>query len=90
MEYEWDLAKAAANFKKHKVRFPDAALALEDPVAWTIPDPDGLHEKRFICLAADPTGRILVTVFTYRGRSIRIISSRKASRAERLIYENHP
>jgi uncharacterized DUF497 family protein len=88
MEYEWDPAKAAANFKKHKVRFSDAALSLEDPVAWTIPDPDGLHEERFICLAADPTGRILVTVFTYRGRSIRIISSRKASRAERLIYEN--
>lgn len=88
MEYEWDSSKAAVNFKKHKVRFSDAALALEDPAARTMPDPDGVSEERFISLAADPVGRILVTIFTYRGRNIRIISSRKASRAERLIYEN--
>jgi len=90
MGYEWDWAKAATNFKKHKVRFSDAALALEDPAAWTITDPDAGGEERFICLAADPTGRVLVTVFTPRGRKIRIISSRKASRAERRTYEKHP
>jgi uncharacterized DUF497 family protein len=32
VEYEWDPAKAAANFKKHRVRFADAALSLEDPL----------------------------------------------------------
>jgi uncharacterized protein len=88
MEYEQDSAKAAVNFKKHKVRFSYAALALEDLAAWTISDPDGVSEERFICLASDPTGRILVTVFTHRGTNIRINLSRKASRAERLIYEN--
>ncbi len=56
MEYEGDPAKAAANLKKHKVRFADAALSLEDPAARTIADPDASGEERFICLAADPAG----------------------------------
>lgn len=87
VEYEWDPAKAAANLKKHKVRFSDAALSLEDPLARTVADPDTAGEERHICLGADPAGHVLVTVFTPRGKKIRIISSRKASRAERRTYE---
>jgi uncharacterized DUF497 family protein len=87
MEYEWDPAKAAANLKRHGVRCADAALSLEDPLGLTAPDPDASGEARFVCLAADPSGRILVTVFTSRGRVTRLISSRKASRAERRTYE---
>jgi uncharacterized protein len=87
MEYRWDQAKAAANLKKHGVAFSDAALALEDPRALTIADPDAIDESRYICLGADPNGRILITVFAPRGRTIRIISSRKASRSERRPYE---
>jgi uncharacterized protein len=88
MEYEWDPAKAAANLRKHRVSFADAALSLEDPRALTIPDPDASGEERFVCLAPDPAGRVLVTIFTPRGLNTRIISSRKASRAERQAYEN--
>ena len=88
VEYEWDPAKAAANLKKHGVRFADAVLALEDPAALTMPDPDSTGELRFVSLGMDPTGRVLVTVFTHRGRQIRIISCRKASRTERRNYEN--
>ena len=87
MDYEWDPAKAAANFKKHGVRFADAALSLEDPMGFSIPDPDTSGEARLIFLGADPAGRVLVTAYTLRGRSTRIISSRKASRAERRAYE---
>jgi uncharacterized protein len=62
--------------------------ALEDPRALTIADPDAIDESRFICLGADPNGRILITVFAPRGRAMRIISTRKASRSERRPYEN--
>jgi uncharacterized protein len=87
VDYEWDPIKAAANLKKHGVAFADAALSLEDPLGRTIPDPDASGEARFICLGTDPTGRLLVTVFSRRGKAIRIISSRNASRAERRNYE---
>jgi uncharacterized protein len=87
MEYEWDPAKAKANLRKHRVSFADAALALEDPRALTMADPDASGEQRFVSLGTDPIGRVLVTVFTPRGRRTRIISSRKASRNERRSYE---
>ena len=88
MDYEWDPAKAAANLRKHRVSFADAALSLEDSRALTMADPDASGEERFICLGSDPLGRVLVTVYTPRGRRTRIISSRKASRAERRAYES--
>jgi uncharacterized protein len=87
MEYEWDPAKAAANLRKHKVDFADAVLALEDPLARTVHDPDASGEERYVSMGADPTGRLLVTVFTRRKKRIRIISSRRADRAERRHYE---
>jgi uncharacterized protein len=87
MDYEWDSAKAKANAKKHGVDFADAAIALSDDSAVTIPDPDSEDEERFVSLGVDPNDRVLVTVFTPRGERIRIISSRKASKGERRQYE---
>ena len=87
MDYEWDPAKAMANVKKHGVDIADAVLALSDDLAVTISDPDSEDEERFVSLGMDPNGRVLVTVFTRRRDSIRIISSRKASKGERRQYE---
>jgi uncharacterized DUF497 family protein len=89
VEYEWEPAKAAVNLRKHKVDFADAVLALEDPLARTVHDPDASGEERYVSLGSDPTGRLLVTVFTRRKKRIRIISSRRASPAERRHYEEH-
>jgi hypothetical protein len=72
---------------KHKVDFADAAVSLEDPRAVTISDPDAIDEERFVTLAADPTGRVLVTVYIYSGANRRIMSARKASPGERKRYE---
>jgi uncharacterized DUF497 family protein len=85
--YEWDPAKASANLRKHGVRFTDAATALEDPLGITIADPDSNGEQRLASVAMDDTGRVLVTVFTLRGTSIRIISSRLATPVERRRYQ---
>ena len=87
VEYEWDPAKAAENYRKHGVRFADAALSVEDSLGFSAPDPDSAGESRLLYLGADPSGRVLVTVYAVRGRAVRIISSRKASRAERRAYE---
>ena len=86
-EFEWDSKKAASNLKKHGIDFADAALSLEDPNALVVADPDAQDEERYLCLGVDPAGRLLVTVYTYRGKSIRIISSRSASPGERRRYE---
>jgi uncharacterized DUF497 family protein len=84
--YEWDPRKAANNRRKHGVDFDDAVIALEDPMALTMLDPDSNGEARFVSMGRDPMGRLLVTIFTPRGRLIRVISSRRATPIERRTY----
>lgn len=83
---EFDPAKAKANWRKHKVSFSDAELALLDPQAVTIEDPDTEGERRFVTLGMDALGRILVVVHTPRGEQTRLISARKASKGEAEGY----
>ena len=73
MSFEWNGAKAAGNLKKHGVDFADAVAVLEDDAAITVADasPD---EERWITLGADSLGRLLVVVYAWRGRAIRLIS----------------
>lgn len=87
MDYEWDSSKDAANRRKHGVRFADAVLSLEDPLARTMVDPDAVGEPRFVTVGVDPIGRVLVTVHTERHGRTRIISSRLANWNERRDYE---
>jgi uncharacterized DUF497 family protein len=84
--YEWDTDKAEINFQKHEVAFADTVAVFEDDNALTIPDDDP-DEDRFITLGMDTLGRILIVVYTWRGENIRIISARKATRAERKHYQ---
>ena len=86
LEYEWDSEKAKVNARKHGVSFADAALALGDDFALTRHDPDSNGEVRHVSIGMDPMFRILVTVFTFRGDKVRIISARKATATERRPY----
>ena len=75
MNVVWDLAKAAANLKTHGVDFADAAVALEDQNALTIPDFDH-GEYRFRTLAMNPTVELLLIVHAERNEdTIRIMSA---------------
>jgi uncharacterized protein len=87
VRFEWDNAKAASNANKHGVRFSEAVVALQDELAATISDPDSEGEERFVSLGVDDRRRVLVTVFVRREDTIRIISSRQASKRERQVYE---
>lgn len=83
---EWDPRKAEANWRKHGVRFCDAATALEDEMALTIRDP-AAGEERWVTLGIDALGRSLVVVYAWRGERARIISARLATPRERRQYE---
>jgi len=41
VKFEWDPNKAAVNFRRHGVRFAEAATILEDEAALTITDGEG-------------------------------------------------
>ena len=51
-----------------------------------MPD-DSTREERYDTLGMDAMGRLLVVVYTWRGERIRIISARKATKAERRNYD---
>lgn len=88
MEFEWDPAKAAANLKRHRVDFNEAAGVLEDPFSTTYPDETHSdQEMRFLTIGSSRRGRVLVVAHTEREDTIRIISARRATRREREFYE---
>ena len=89
VRYEWDAAKARANFEKHGIDFADAATTLEDDLALTVLDPFSEDEDRWITLGKDATGRLLVVVYTWRGDHARLISARRATPREKSQYEQH-
>ena len=86
MAVEWDPAKAAANLRKHGVRFADAVTALEDANAISVRD-QREDEERWITIGMDSLARILVVIYTWRDEQIRLISARLATRRESRQYE---
>ncbi|MCI0418490.1 MAG: BrnT family toxin [Acidobacteria bacterium] len=88
LNFEWDEAKARANFKSHRVTFDEATTVFRDPFSLTILDAGhSADEKRYVDLGVSDKKRVLVVVYTERGSAIRIISCRKATSTERRRYE---
>ena len=91
--FEWDVAKAASNYKKHGITFERAATVFNDPKALTLFD--GEHsgeEDRWVTLGLDVNTFFVVVSHTYREKNdrmayVRIISARKATRKEIKQYK---
>jgi uncharacterized DUF497 family protein len=89
LRFEWDDRKDAANRRKHGVSFHEAATVFSDENALLIDDPDHEDEEdRFVLLGLSSLLRALVVCHCYRAGNdvIRIISARRAARAERQQY----
>ena len=91
--FEWDPAKAKANWRKHGVSFEDAAELFLDPLAISVPDDEHSEaEKRWVTMGRDRRGLVLVIIHTLpeslvKERKIRIISPRKATKREARQHE---
>jgi hypothetical protein len=87
--YEWDLAKAADNERKHGVSFDEARTVFVDPFAETSDDPDhSVDERRFITIGTSTQERLLFVAHADRGEDrIRIISARVATRGETYAHQ---
>ena len=87
MDIEWDAGKAAANFKKHGIRFEEAATSLLDPLALAQEDDSSEGETRWVLVGMSTNARLLTVVYTLRDENrIRLISARKATRKEAAYY----
>jgi uncharacterized DUF497 family protein len=91
INFEWDKAKAQANFKKHAVSFEEAQSAFHDEFAIQFFDePHSSHEERFLLLGMSAAARLLLTCHCERnsGKTVRIISARKATKHESTFYRS--
>ncbi len=86
MEFEWDEEKNRENIQKHGFDFHDAEIVFQGPFH-IVPDRKGDYgEERFAALGFIED--ILVRLsYTMRGKVLRVISLRKATVAERRLYE---
>ena len=86
--FEWDPEKADANFQKHGVSFDEASTVFGDPLSLLMPDPDhSADEERYLVLGMSAHQKLLVVAFAERPPNTRLISARRATRAERKGYE---
>jgi len=88
MQFAWDPKKATSNLRDHKVTFEEASSIFGDSLAVTFDDPDHSEgERRLLTFGLSERGRLLVVSHTERRGVVRIVSARRATRAERRIYE---
>jgi uncharacterized DUF497 family protein len=85
--FEWDAGNSAKNWRHREVRQTEAEqVLLNRPLVFV---PDAKHsraEPRYFTLGRTDSGRELAIVFTIRSKSVRDISARPMSRAERRAY----
>ena len=87
--YEWDEIKNTLNLEKHGLDFNLAIEVFSDPNAIVGLNRNINKEERHQIIGKIQNEIIIIfVVYTKRKQKIRIISARKASKKERIIYEN--
>lgn len=88
MQFEWDEDKADKNESKHGVGFEEALSCFYDLNQIAFYDEEHSDEEdREILIAHSNKGRLLLVVYIIKGKVIRIISARKATKRETADYE---
>jgi uncharacterized DUF497 family protein len=88
VDYDWDPEKARSNLEKHDVSFEEGASVFNDPLYVDFYDPDhSMEEHRYIIIGLSSAGRLLLVSYTERENTIRLISAREVTPAERRAYE---
>jgi hypothetical protein len=88
--FQWDQGNTNKNLLKHHVEdweceqvfFNEPLLVLDDPK-------HSLVEKRWAAFGRTDGGRLLVVIFTRRGKLLRVISARQMNRKEQTFYEEN-
>jgi len=92
-QFKWDEVKADANAREHGVTFELASTAFHDPRLLTIADLEHSDtEERWFSVGCGSNGVVLSVVYLWSdadpaATSIRLISARKSTQAERRQYQ---
>ena len=87
--FDWDQWNVQKNEEKHGVSRLEAESAFYDSRVRLFADRQhsSTRETRYVLFGRSLEARVLMIGFTHRGRRVRVITARPASRKERKIYE---
>ena len=85
MDFEWDENKNKYNINKHGIDFNDSKQIFDKPILVKEDTKKDYGEKRWIAIGL-LIEFVVVTVFTFRNKIIRIISIRLANKKEKEKY----
>jgi uncharacterized protein len=85
MAFEWDEDNRKAHLAKHGVDFRRATQIFDGPTVETVDDRLNYRETRINALG-EIEGRVYAVTYTWRDRTRRIISARKANAREQRKY----
>mgnify|MGYP001059458039 CR=1 FL=1 len=86
--FEWDRSNIEKNWLRHKVGPAECEQVFFNQPLVILGDPKhSISEKRFAAFGCTDDGRLLVVIFTKRGKLLRVISARNMNRRERKFYE---
>jgi hypothetical protein len=81
--------KAETNFRLHGVSFEDALPVFLDPWLFDVGDDrKDYGEPRYYAIGM-VNGIILAVIYTFRGKRVRIISARQATKPEQRKYDKN-
>jgi len=88
VEFTWDARKDRLNRRKHGISFDTASQVFDDPYHVTTQDREVEGEPRWQTIGMVGAHSIILVAHTADDEddAMRIISARKATRAERRIY----
>jgi uncharacterized DUF497 family protein len=91
MKFSWDPRKADSNLRKHGIAFDEAITVFNDPMAFIFDDMvHSQEEHREIIIGFSTLRRLILVCFVERIEdTIRIISARRATKAEIRDYEKN-
>jgi len=90
LRFSWDPQKAESNWAKHGVTFEEAVSVFADPFGRIFDDePHSERERRELIVGHSKLRRLILVSFAEGEETVRIISARKATRAERRDYEEN-
>jgi uncharacterized DUF497 family protein len=91
MKFSWDPRKVDSNLRKHGLAFDEAITVFSDPFALIFDDVvHSEEEQREIIIGFSTLRRLILVCFVERSEdTIRIISARRATKAEIRDYEKN-
>ena len=85
MRFEWDEAKRRSNIKRHGIDFVNVEIVFAGETVTLLDDRFSYSETRFLTLGL-LWGRLVAIAHTETNEIVRIISVRKATKNEGVLY----